>query len=148
MANIANKDMPLTRSMTHIVEHQLEQEVLYEKLIKLSLEMVEDKENTHLLEKYQQSTQAFAELTEKIASEIFQIKEMLNTFTSEEVTETERLEFKNLLILVNQMSNMKDIWLTHTIEAIQTSSQGQWHQLTSIKNGGITLTILTGGNYV
>ena len=53
LANIANKDMPLTKSMTHIVEHQLEQEVLYEKLIKLSLEMVEDKENTSLIEKYQ-----------------------------------------------------------------------------------------------
>ena len=33
MSNIANKDMPLTKSMTHIDQHQLEQEVLYENLV-------------------------------------------------------------------------------------------------------------------
>ncbi|NQZ90664.1 MAG: methyl-accepting chemotaxis protein [Colwellia sp.] len=130
MANIANKDMPLTKSMTHIVEHELEQEVLYEKLIKLSLEMVEDKKNTGLLEKYQQSSHAFAKLTDKIASEIFQIKEMLNTFLSTELTETERLEFKELLILVSTMAHLHDKWLAHAKEAIKASSQGQWHQLT------------------
>ena len=108
MSNIANKDMPLTKSMTHIVEHQLEQEVLYEKLVKLSLEMSEDKENTSLLEKYQQSTHAFAKLTEKIESEILKIKEMLNTFTSGEVTEIERLEFKKLHRLISTMAHLHD----------------------------------------
>ena len=35
---VADHDMVITKSMTNIVEHQLEQEILYEKAIKQALE--------------------------------------------------------------------------------------------------------------
>ena len=58
---------------------------------------------------------------------------MLKTFLSTEITETERLEFEELHRLVSTMAHVHDKWLGYTKEAIQASSQGQWHQLTIIE---------------
>ena len=99
LIDIAEKDIPLTNSVTLLTEHQLEQSIFIERALFNAALM---KQNIHGAEKHlDEITHEVTELAEKIIDEISAIKSFVDNSIDDLHTEEAKQEFKKLSNSIN-----------------------------------------------
>ncbi len=92
LANIAEKDIPLTEAISHVTNHQLEQAVLVERMMRLSGLHEDDPHQTT-----DQIKEAILRLEVQVADEILKAEELAEKALKNASSELEKVEFSSAL---------------------------------------------------
>lgn len=93
LEGIVNNDIPLTSKVTKITEHQLEQAIIYERMIRYGELMAAD---THAVEKFEELEKEFEEIAHKVDKELVDAMAFLEEVIARAHTEKEVKEFKHV----------------------------------------------------
>lgn len=90
---IAERDLPLTKGLTQIAIHQLEQAVNFERAIRTGEEL---KEHSASRKEFEKSSNTFKSLSKKIEKEFIVVGRIATSAFKNSKTKKERLEFGNM----------------------------------------------------
>ncbi len=115
---LSERDMVTTKAVTKIVEHQLEQEVLYEKAIKQALEAKITLIEHASMDAFIITRQKFVELSKKVATELHQVEADLRGYIEHPDNKHEQEEFQNILDHLLKMDKSHETWAEHSLSAM------------------------------
>ncbi|WP_299473444.1 methyl-accepting chemotaxis protein [uncultured Roseibium sp.] len=105
LANIAEKDIPLTEAISHVTNHQLEQAVLVERIMRIA-GVSDEAEKSHF-----GALRAHLEKLEvQVADEIRRAEELAEYALNNSSSEAERAEFE---LAVNQLKHIEEEYATY-----------------------------------
>jgi len=123
--NISEKDMPLTKGITQVVEHQLEQEIYYEKAFKEGLKLQNPLLKVKAEKKVNETIDHFSALDKKVTKEMKQIELLLLSFSSApDLDEHSKTEFKKLLKDMKSLEHTHTVWGEHSKLALKALLSG------------------------
>jgi methyl-accepting chemotaxis protein len=118
---IAHNDIPLTRNVTQITLHQLEQTIEFERMLRFALEARSDQ---HAVTSYEHSVTAFKDLGLTINEEILHAEELAEHALNSAHSEAERIEFQHVLDALKAIEHEHASFEVHVDEVIGLFSEG------------------------
>jgi len=123
--NISEKDMPLTKGITQVVEHQLEQEIYYEKAFKEGLKLQNPLLKVKAEQKVTETINKFNALGTKVTKEMKEIELLLESFSSDpDLDEHSKAEFTKLLKDMKSLEHTHTLWVEHSQIALKALLSG------------------------
>ena len=113
LASIAEKDIPLTEAVTLVTNHQLEQAILVEKIIRLS--GIKSPKNVSEFEK---TKSAIIHLEEQVAEEILKAEKLAEYALAHASTEEEEAEFRMLVTKLESIEHEYALYKHHIDEVL------------------------------
>ncbi|MBN9671674.1 methyl-accepting chemotaxis protein [Roseibium aggregatum] len=111
LANIAEKDIPLTEAISHVTNHQLEQAALVERIMRLSgLRSESEAASIAAL------TDTLHKLEVQVADEILKAEDLARNALESSSTEAEQREFSKALTQLEQIEKEYAAYKTHVDE--------------------------------
>lgn len=124
--------IPVTKVVSLVTEHQLTQEVDYERAFRLALE---SQIKPEVMEHFHEVVEAYNKLTPKIDGELKEALSLINNSLSN----TSELETKNQLLKIQQDLNWikqhHDDWVKHVDHALALLAQGEFSQAIDLSDG-------------
>lgn len=111
LANIAEKDIPLTEAISHVTNHQLEQAILVERMMRIA-GVSDDAEKAH----YGTLKSHLQKLEVQVGDEILKAEKLAEYALANSTTEAERTEFEMAVDRLKQIENEYAIYKTHVDE--------------------------------
>ncbi len=122
---VANSDIPITKAITSLTEHQLEQEILFEKAFRFALASdAEPKANEH----FNTAINDFMLLDKKISSEISEVEQLIEIAKNEAQEKNINAEFELLFSEVKQIESQHEKWAEHAADVFAKLKQHDFHQ--------------------
>lgn len=132
--NISEKDMPLTKGITLIVEHQLEQEILYEKAFKEGLKLQNPLLKVKAEQKVTETITKFNALGNKVSKEMKEIEELLAIFIDDpDLDEHSKIQFNQLLKDIKLLEDTHTLWVEYSQLALNALLSGDLKTVISIE---------------
>lgn len=122
LASIVENDIPLTAKVTKITEHQLEQAILFERMIRYGESMHEDK---HAAEKFEYYEKEFEELAHKVDKEIKDAEAFVDQAVEHLSSDTEKQEFKKVAKALKSIEEYHTSFDDHVLEVVEMIKKGQ-----------------------
>jgi len=123
--NISEKDMPLTKGITQVVEHQLEQEIYYEKAFKEGLKLQNPLLKVKAEQKVTETINKFNALGTKVTKEMKEIELLLESFSSDpDLDAHSKAEFTKLLKDMKSLEHTHTLWVEHSQIALKALLSG------------------------
>ncbi|MEX0300543.1 MAG: hypothetical protein AB3N28_15825, partial [Kordiimonas sp.] len=91
---VSERDIPLTEVVTRVTVHQLEQTILFERFLRLGVEMAA---NPHLRSQLIRTSAEFEKLGKQVTEEILEAERLLERDIDEAHSDAERQEFSQML---------------------------------------------------
>ncbi|MTI08983.1 methyl-accepting chemotaxis protein [Curvivirga aplysinae] len=120
---IAEEDMPLTKKITAITIHQLEQAILFERGIALGFEM--EKEPS-IRVKFDKLYRTFEGLTKSVQQEIIDAEERVELAIEHVAGTAAEAEFKKLLAILKNVEKEHDEYDKLALDMLKKVSNGEW----------------------
>ncbi|ALO35427.1 hypothetical protein CMT41_12395 [Colwellia sp. MT41] len=138
---VANTDIPITKAVTSLTEHQLEQEIYFEQAFRFALATAtEPSANAH----YKAAVEHFESLNKKIAHELKAIEQSLAQAKNHAEEQVDRDEFSQLLTDVKQLERQHKKWSKHAKEVFVALAQHKFHHAEllseTVENEALALT--------
>lgn len=122
---IAHRDIPAISILTVITEHQLEQEILFERAFRYALEIGKE---THAEQNFRRSMDEFIGLNNSLATEMEQGEHLFEQAAINAASKTEKMEFTRALDELKTAHHHHDSWAQHVNHVFVLLQQGQFHQ--------------------
>ncbi len=122
LEGIVNNDIPLTNKVTKITEHQLEQAIIFERMIRYGETMSADK---HAAEKFEELEKEFEELAHKVDLEIKDAEKFVETVLEHVKTDEEIKEFEHVAESFKNIEKHHDSFDKHVLEVVEQLRAGQ-----------------------
>ncbi|NQZ11871.1 MAG: methyl-accepting chemotaxis protein, partial [Algicola sp.] len=123
--SIEKKDIPLTKLITAITEHQLEQEIYFEQAYRFALELQTEE---HALTSFQHARKEFVNFDQKVKKEVKKSEQLLQTFIGNSTESILVAEFRKLLSQMNKIDQHHETWSKHATEILDALENNQMHQ--------------------
>ncbi|WP_057832627.1 methyl-accepting chemotaxis protein [Colwellia sp. TT2012] len=123
--SIEKKDIPLTKLITSITEHQLEQEIYFEQAYRFALEL---QTVEYALASFHHARKKFVKFDQKIKNELNRSEQLLHSFIDNSTESTLITEFKNLLNQMEKIESHHETWSNHAKDILDTLENNQMHQ--------------------
>ena len=121
---VASNDIPITKAVTSLTEHQLEQEILFEKAFRYALEIAtEPTAQQH----FTQAIAHFESLNVKIEQEIKDVENMLQVAKKNAETQLDIDEFSHLYNEMKQLEDQHHNWYGHVEEVFTNLKAADFH---------------------
>ncbi|MBG6156764.1 methyl-accepting chemotaxis protein [Labrenzia sp. EL_159] len=111
LANIAEKDIPLTEAISHVTNHQLEQAVLVERMMRIA-GVSDEAEKSH----FGTMKEHLQKLEKKVADEILKAEQLAEYALANSSTEVERKEFEMAVDRLKQIEREYATYKLHVDE--------------------------------
>ncbi|WP_029060925.1 methyl-accepting chemotaxis protein [Labrenzia sp. DG1229] len=111
LANIAEKDIPLTEAISHVTNHQLEQAVLVERMMRIA-GVSDEAEKSH----FGTMNAHLQKLEKKVADEILKAEKLAEYALANSSTEVERKEFEMAVDRLKQIEREYATYKLHVDE--------------------------------
>jgi len=121
LGSIVENDIPLTNKVTKITEHQLEQAILFERMVRYGHAMSDDK---HAAEKFEEYEKEFEELAHKVDKEIKDAEGFVEQAISHLNTDAEKEEFKKVSKALKQIEKEHGNFDKHVLEVVELLREG------------------------
>ena len=122
---VATTDIPITKAMTVLTEHQLEQEIYFEQAFRFALTMdTETKSAKH----FSDAVEHFHGLNDKISSELKAIEYSIEQAKNHAKEQNVINEFVRLLNEVQQIESQHEKWAEHVEEIFVELVNKNFHQ--------------------
>ena len=121
---IAEEDIPLTRNVTNVTAHQLEQAVYFERAIRYAEIM---SGNPHYQEKYQESKGKFTKLAKKVDAEILIAEETVAEILTHAHTAEVTKEFQQVEKVLKRLEKAHKVFDEHVYEVFNMFDAGRLH---------------------
>lgn len=126
---IAERDLPLTKALTQVTVHQLEQAIHFERAIRTGEEM---KSHPESKEEFKKSTAKFKTLNGKIVKEFKDAKRIVQHAYSSAVTEEGRKVFQKVVNTLDKLGKEHTDYDHHALKAFKLVEQGEMAKLFSL----------------
>ncbi|POF28749.1 methyl-accepting chemotaxis protein [Roseibium marinum] len=120
LANVAEKDIPLTEAISHVTNHQLEQAALVERIMRLSGVHSENEK-----EKIEPLKVSLKKLEVRVADEILKAENLAQTALDHSYSQMEQEEFSGALEKLKRIKSEYTQYKFHVNEIIQLVGQGE-----------------------
>ncbi|WP_350333511.1 methyl-accepting chemotaxis protein [Coralliovum pocilloporae] len=120
LVSIAESDIPLTEVLSRITTHQLEQAIMFERVMRLYGVQSPDKAN-----KLAEARSRFLELAHKVDKEIKQGEEVAEASIGRAHTDAERKEFKHVLTSLKRIEIEHKAYDDHAMEIMKLVDEGR-----------------------
>jgi len=114
LVSIAERDIPLTRKVTKITTHQLEQAVIFERSIRYGEEMQSE---DSVQKKFNGSRDEFNAFNQKINEDITAIESFATQGIAAALSDMERKEFSNVREVITVVSQQRKEYVAHAEQA-------------------------------
>ena len=114
MDAISNQDMPMTILLTKITEHQLEQEILFEKMLRFKGIKAHAKEET-----FETVAEQFKKKALQVDEELIKAEKMSEEYAKNAHSEKARKEFEHLLEELKKIEKSHKIYDDHAFDVIR-----------------------------
>ena len=128
--SIETKDIPLTKLITAITEHQLEQEIYFEQSYRFALELQTEE---HALTRFQHARKEFINFDQKVKKEVKRSEQLLQTFIGNSAESIHVAEFRKLLSQMNKIDQHHETWSKHATEILDALENNQMHQAAELE---------------
>ena len=118
--DIATQDLPITKALTGVTTHQLEQAVLVERVARLA-----DARSGHVLELRRESAEEFKKLTAKVNKEFHEVEQITERAITEAHTDADKAEFRHLLELMKKADVEHQGFTKHAAEMFSQIESGR-----------------------
>jgi len=125
IGQIENAHIPLTKKITSISQHQLEQEIYFERAFRFALEL---KTEEHAIEGFKYSTAKFENYAHEINNEFKQTEQLLTEIINQSDDEKSRHEFNNLMQQIEVIEGQHARWSEHAENVFATLVEGDIHR--------------------
>lgn len=125
--HIAVHDIALTEILTQISEHQLDQEIAFEKALKYSIWLDSTNKKSTVAKKFQAARIKFVDYSQTVNNEIEQADKLLN----DAITETKSEDKQTFSFLLTQLNQYKTEHLTYekdVLASFKIIDQGNWRE--------------------
>ena len=122
IAVLAEETMPLTKVVTEVTVHQLEQTIEFEKLLRFALEAEHDAAATKL---YEAAVKDFRKFGHKVAEEIIQGEELAEHALKAAHTEAEQKEFERVLNALKAIEKEHAVFDKHAEDVFKLIGSGE-----------------------
>ncbi|WP_057832038.1 methyl-accepting chemotaxis protein [Colwellia sp. TT2012] len=138
---VASTDIPITKAVTSLTEHQLEQEIYFEQAFRFALAMAtEPSASAH----YKAAVEHFESLNKKIEHELKAIEQSLEQAKNHAQEQVDRDEFSKLLTDVKQLERQHEKWAKHAKEVFVALALHKFHHAEllseTVENEALALT--------
>jgi methyl-accepting chemotaxis protein len=120
--SIVNNDIPLTTKVTKITEHQLEQAIIFERMIRYGEMMATD---THAAEKFEHLEHEFEQLAHQVDEEIKQAEAFLDKVIKNTHSEIEKKEFQHIAAIFKSIEQHHASFDEHVLAVVEQLRHGQ-----------------------
>ncbi|NQZ88473.1 MAG: methyl-accepting chemotaxis protein [Colwellia sp.] len=118
-------DIPLTKNITLITEHQLEQEIYFERAFRYALE---SKEEAHAQEGYEHAKDEYHKYDEKVTKEIKQTEQLIAYLLKRADDKKIIKEYRHLNKVLVELEKQHGNWTEHVKGIFNFLEQGDIHQ--------------------
>jgi len=129
---IAERDIPITKSITAITLHQYEQSIYFERALRYG-------ENTNTdaayASNFKKTTKHFKELSHKVDAEIIQTEKQIKKAINNVHTEKEEKEFKHVLSVLKNIKTKHTDYEDHAVKTFALFSKGELNKAHSLAEG-------------
>jgi len=122
LTTIADQDIPLTRNLTQISTHQLEQTIQFERMLRFALEA---KSDPHAVTAYQESVKKFDAFGKQVTNELHEGEQLAEHAIGNVHNEAERAEFQRVLKALKTIETHHDLFESHVHEVIELFTSNQ-----------------------
>ena len=130
LEGIVEYDIPLTTKVTKITEHQLEQAILFERMIRYGHMMEAD---SHAAEKFEHYEKEFEELAHKVDKEIKDVEAFIEEAIGHLSTEAEREEFEEVGKAFKQIEEHHTSFDDHVFEVVAYLRKGNFEKASKLE---------------
>ena len=120
MHDIATQDLPITKALSGVTTHQLEQAVLVERVARLA-----DARSGHVLELRRKSVEEFNALTAKVNKEFHEVEQITERAIADAHTDADKAEFRHLLELMKKADVEHQGFTKHASELFSQIESGR-----------------------
>ena len=121
LIDIAEEDMPLTKMLTKVTEHQLEQAIYFERALIKAIRVEQGLETKANFDKYKNKVH---DLTVKTEKEIFEVEEFIEHAIPLLHSEKAKIKFENLLIELKKVEKSYSTLVNEVDEVMALGSSG------------------------
>ena len=121
LIDIAEEDIPLTKMLTKVTEHQLEQAIYFERALIKAIRVEQGLETKANFDKYKNKVH---DLTVKTEKEIFEVEEFIEHAIPLLHSEKARFKFENLLIELKKVEKSYSTLVNEVDEVMALGSSG------------------------
>lgn len=121
LASIVENDIPLTTKVTKITETQLEQAILFERMIRYGGDILNDK---HAAEKFEEYEKKFEKLAHKVDKEIKEAEAFVEQAMTHLSTDEEKHEFEKVAKSLKQIEKHHGDFDKHVFEVVEQLREG------------------------
>lgn len=125
LKSIVENDIPLTSRVTKITEHQLEQAIMFERMIRYGEAMAND---AHAAEKFEHYEKEFEELAHKVDAEIKETEAFIEQAIAHLSSEAERKEFEEVGDAFKQIEEHHTGFDKHVLEVVELLRGGHFSE--------------------
>ena len=121
LIDIAEEDIPLTKMLTKVTEHQLEQAIYFERALIKAIRVEQGLETKANFDKYKNKVH---DLTVKTEKEIFEVEEFIEHAIPLLHSEKAKIKFENLLIELKKVEKSYSTLVNEVDEVMALGSSG------------------------
>ncbi len=122
LEGIVENDIPLTTKVTKITEHQLQQAIIFERMIRYGETMATD---THAAEKFEQLEHEFEQLAHQVDEELKQAEAFVDKAINNTHSETEKKKFQHVAIIFKSIDQHHASFDEHVLAVVEQLRHGQ-----------------------
>ena len=122
LEGIVENDISLTTKVTKITEHQLEQSIIFERMIRYGETMTTD---THAAEKFEHLEHKFEQLAHKVDEELKQAEAFVDKAINSTHSETEKKEFLHVATIFKSIDQHHASFNEHVFVVVEQLRHGQ-----------------------
>lgn len=126
LIDIAEEDIPLTKKMTLVTEHQLEQAVLFERALVKAIRVSQGLEQ---LSEYKQASKKVHDLTEKTKGEIIEIESFIKKAIPLLHSESAKKEFSKVYDQLKEVEKSYDVLVVEVDKVLELGASGQIEEM-------------------
>ena len=128
--SISHNDLPLTQLISQVTEHQLQQAILMERILRMNSVPADASP-----EDIRKAEEAFEKLSEKVDREIKQGEEMAQEAISRAHTAEERAEFEKVLHALEKIEVEHKDFHDHSVEVFELAHDGRYQEAAKKAHG-------------
>ena len=121
LIDIAEEDIPLTKMLTKVTEHQLEQAIYFERALIKAIRVEQGLETKANFDKYKGKVH---DLTIKTKKEVLEVEEFIEQAIPMLHSEKARLKFENLLVELKKVEKSYDSLVDEVDEVMELGASG------------------------
>ena len=122
LAAIAEQDIPLTRNLTQVATHQLEQTIQFEHMLRSALE---SQSNSNAVTAYEHAVKEFKKYDAQVTEELHQAEELAQNGVERSHSDAERAEFAHVVEALKSIEQEHETFSKHVDEVIALFGEGK-----------------------